>query len=72
MWWNIVWVVIVVAWFAWEFWALRSDTDHRQPFTYWVRDLFNTKRGPYTLGWWLALAIIAWLAFHFLIEGVEL
>jgi len=68
----VVWLVIVVAWLVFEIVSLRRDDDSHHPFTYWVRNLFNLKRGPFSLGWWAVGALLLWLAWHFLIEGVFL
>jgi len=66
----LIWLIIVLTWLGYEWWSLRKDEDDVRPFTYWVRRTLSLHRGPFAIGWWLALSLILWLAWHFLIDGV--
>lgn len=63
----IIWGVITFAWCAYEAYALRRDDDKHQPFTYYVRRLFNTRDRSSVLYWILA-GFWLWLGVHFLID----
>lgn len=68
----IVWLVICAAWLGFEAFSLYRQDDEVKPFTYWVREALALRRGPFSLGWWLGAGLIAWVAWHFLVEDVFL
>jgi hypothetical protein len=67
---NLLWIPIVLGWFALEFYGLHSSRDRAQPFTYWVRHIFDLRQGWHSIGWWITFGVIAWIAAHFLIASV--
>ncbi len=62
-----VWLAVVVAFVAYEAYALTSSKDRHHPFTYWVRRVLGLGK-RFSLGWLAAAAFIGWLAFHFLVQ----
>lgn len=73
---NVLWAVLVVAFFVLEFWGIRSQNrgGKMKPLTYWVRKVFGLgkPKSYLSIGYALAGAILLWLVVHFLLEGTLL
>lgn len=73
---NVLWGVLVVAFFVLESWGIYSQNHggRMKPLTYWVRKVFGLgqPRSYLGIGYWIAAGLVLWQVVHWLLEGTWL
>ncbi len=60
----LIWAILSAGFFIlWEWIGLMSRTDDKQPLTFYIRKMVGTPNNPV---WFILLAILGWMIYHFL------